>query len=287
MSSGTKRKTKATPKKTPDKVYEELVWEIYQALVDQSDVKNVTVQHDVTLTGKSGATHQIDVYWEFEVAGLVHRTCIECKHYGRKVEKTKVAAFSRVISDLEAKGIMVTTEGYQKGALLVAKADGIRLVQVNWIIRKITANITVKSATLVDLDPVFDPEAVRAMQEKHPGESLSAEVLVGREDKLFLLNADGTQAVSFHDLKTRILDRGTKAGPHIEPLSGLYLMTNKGPLLVKEVRCRVARWSHQHEALIASGEGIAKAMVKEIFEGGVEKFFHEDGTFTLEAEKNF
>jgi len=105
--------------------YEKLVRDLYQALMDQSQVKNVEVQHDVKLKGKSGERHQIDVHWKFEAAGVVYPTCIECRYFTSKIKKSHVAAFSRIVADIDgARGIMVTTVGYQSGALGMAKADG-------------------------------------------------------------------------------------------------------------------------------------------------------------------
>jgi len=63
--------------------YEELVQEIYQALLDGSSdkdkIESTLVQHNVVLQGKSGTSHQIDVYWEFEIAGIKYATIVEVK----------------------------------------------------------------------------------------------------------------------------------------------------------------------------------------------------------------
>ena len=51
--------------------YERFTQEIYQQLVDSDVVKATTVQHNVKLIGRSGQKHQIDVYWEYEIAGII------------------------------------------------------------------------------------------------------------------------------------------------------------------------------------------------------------------------
>ena len=48
------------------KPYEKLAQVVFQWIVNQSDVRNVVVRHDVTLQGKS-ISHQIDVYWKFAI----------------------------------------------------------------------------------------------------------------------------------------------------------------------------------------------------------------------------
>ncbi|MDQ3713282.1 MAG: hypothetical protein M3388_13830 [Acidobacteriota bacterium] len=52
--------------------YEILVQSIFQEIHNQESARNITVQRDVKLTGKSGITHQIDVFWEFEIGGIVY-----------------------------------------------------------------------------------------------------------------------------------------------------------------------------------------------------------------------
>jgi len=50
--------------------YEKLIRDIYDQILHLDGVKNVEVQHNVNLPGKSGAVHQIDVYWKFQRAGI-------------------------------------------------------------------------------------------------------------------------------------------------------------------------------------------------------------------------
>ena len=45
--------------------YETLVLEIFQTILDQDDVPNISVQRRITLQGKS-TEHEIDVYWKFQ-----------------------------------------------------------------------------------------------------------------------------------------------------------------------------------------------------------------------------
>ena len=90
-----------------------------------------SVHHNVKLKGKSGLEHQIDVCWEYEKDGIVHRVAIECKNYSYGVSIGKVRDFYGVISDLDnVKGIMVTTVGYQKGAKQFADFYGISLKEL-------------------------------------------------------------------------------------------------------------------------------------------------------------
>ncbi len=67
--------------------YEMLAQEIYQGLIDAQGIETIVVQHNVKLPGNSGQKHQIDVYWEYEIAGVRHKVAIECKNYNSTVKQ--------------------------------------------------------------------------------------------------------------------------------------------------------------------------------------------------------
>ena len=111
--------------------YERFTQEIYQQLVNLDVVRTTKVQHDVKLEGRSGQKHQIDVYWEYVIAGNKHRVAIECKNYNTLVPIGKVRDFKGVLDDLNGvNGIMVTKVGYQEGAKKYAQEYGISLKEL-------------------------------------------------------------------------------------------------------------------------------------------------------------
>lgn len=111
--------------------YELFAREVYEMLATYNGLESSSVQHNVKIKGKSGQEHQVDVYWEYEKYGAVHRVAIECKNYSYGVSIGKVRDFYGVISDLDnVKGIMVTTVGYQKGAKKFADHYGISLKEL-------------------------------------------------------------------------------------------------------------------------------------------------------------
>ena len=115
----------------PNTEYERFTQEIYQQLVNLDVVRTTTVQHDVKLEGRSGQKHQIDVYWEYEIAGNKHKVAIECKNYNKLVPIGKVRDFKGVLDDLNGvNGIMVTKVGYQEGAKKYAQEYGISLKEL-------------------------------------------------------------------------------------------------------------------------------------------------------------
>ena len=108
--------------------FEHFTQQVFQKLVKNDVLKPTTVQHNVKLKGKSGCEHQIDVYWEYEIAGNMHRVAIECKNFISLVPIGKVRDFFGVLHDLNnVRGIMVSSKGYQEGAKKFADFYGISL----------------------------------------------------------------------------------------------------------------------------------------------------------------
>lgn len=115
----------------PNTEFERFTQRVYQKLVNNDVLKPTIVQHNVKLKGKSGCEHQIDVYWEYEIAGNKHRVAIECKNYDSLVPIGKVRDFFGVIQDLNGvRGIMVSSQGYQEGAKKFADFYGISLKEL-------------------------------------------------------------------------------------------------------------------------------------------------------------
>lgn len=114
--------------KNTGKAHEQIVRAIFQAILDQEQVRNAVVKHDVKLEGKSGVHHQVDVYWEFSVGDLVYRTIVSCKDWpSSPVKKDHVLALRGVLDDIpgQPRGVIVSTSGFQEGAEVFANAYGI------------------------------------------------------------------------------------------------------------------------------------------------------------------
>lgn len=128
----------------PNTEFERFTQRIYQRLMNSEVLKPTLVRHNVKMIGKSGCEHQIDVYCEYEIDGIMHRMAIECKNYNSNVSIGKVREFLSVLQELEnVRGTMVTSKGYQKGAKKYADYYGIslkklRLPEWNEIIGSIT-----------------------------------------------------------------------------------------------------------------------------------------------------
>ena len=122
-------------KKNTGKTYEELVQEIYQAILDYENqdagYKRIEVQHNVELQGKTGNMHQIDVYWSFTLGGIEYKTLVEVKDWKSPVKKEQLHSFKSVLDDIPGspRGCFVSKSGFQKGAEIVARYHGIKLMK--------------------------------------------------------------------------------------------------------------------------------------------------------------
>lgn len=117
--------------------YELLTRSIYQEILDRDGTNTIDIKHNVSLCGRSGVEHQIDVYWEFKQAGIIHRVLIECKNYSSNLTLEKARNFFAVAHDIgNCVGIMVTRMGYQSGAAAFCRYYGLSLK----LLRKPTDN---------------------------------------------------------------------------------------------------------------------------------------------------
>ncbi|MEE8576846.1 MAG: restriction endonuclease [candidate division Zixibacteria bacterium] len=111
--------------------YEYFVQHIFDQIVNQNSVKTIKIQHNVILQGIK-ITHQIDVYWEFEVGGIKYSTVVQAKDWNQSVDQGELIKFKGVIDDIpsQPKGIFVTKTGFQTGAKDFAEKSGILLYEL-------------------------------------------------------------------------------------------------------------------------------------------------------------
>jgi len=111
--------------------YEHLARKIFDQIVNQNSVETIDVQHDVLLRGTK-TTHQIDVYWEFEIGGIKYATIVQAKDWARPVDQGELIKFKGVLDDIpgQPRGVFVTKTDYQKGAKEFADKSGIVLYEL-------------------------------------------------------------------------------------------------------------------------------------------------------------
>ncbi len=113
---------------------ESFVQYVYSRLLQLNNFKNSLVSTKVQIKGKSGATNEFDVYYEFKHLNLTCKVVIECKDWANPVSVKEVRDFHYKISDVgdaQIIGAMVSKSGYQQGAKEVADSAGIKLLTID------------------------------------------------------------------------------------------------------------------------------------------------------------
>lgn len=85
-----------------------------------------TIEQDARLPSRSGGRpRQIDILVRIPLPGMNEQLMVvDCKRYGKKVDKKDVEMFIGMVEDVGAPlGLLVTTNGYTKGAVARAKAE--------------------------------------------------------------------------------------------------------------------------------------------------------------------
>jgi hypothetical protein len=267
--------------------YEQLVRGIYQALHDADGLVTVDVRHNVKLQGRSGAKHQIDVYWEFEKAGEQHRVAVECKHYRNKVGIGEVRNFFGALTDLGGvKGIFVTTVGHTKGAATFAEEHDITLKEVraptpgDWHgrVRDVVTDIIGSSVRITKCNVNLDNGWLVEHGKTKEGEVLSLSLAVDN-DKMFVFNADGRATKSFLDLVQQLPRDFLEERQRIHR----YDFTD-GYLMVPDIgKVKVNFVEFNYDVLlttvtaVTAGEEIGRAIIKDVKTGAIRLYDRDGG----------
>jgi hypothetical protein len=105
-------------------------WGGFERLVAKlHDTGTVQVEHDVVLTGKSGAPRQCDVVIRHREGLYEHLIIVECKYWQDNVSRLHVDALATTVKDLKAsKGVIMTAKGFQSGAKTLAVHEGLNSI---------------------------------------------------------------------------------------------------------------------------------------------------------------
>nr|VFK57503.1 MAG: Restriction endonuclease [Candidatus Kentron sp. TUN]VFK65931.1 MAG: Restriction endonuclease [Candidatus Kentron sp. TUN] len=262
--------------------YEHLVSEILQGMIKYGGrenlrvehFENLRVEHNVSLVGRSGARHQIDVFWEFKVAGMTYRTCVECKNYSSAVKKSHVAAFSAILADIgNVNGIIATTGSFQKGAKLLAEHNYIRLVLVNNLLKTIHITMQMEYPNYSNLSLGFNQDSIREARTRNGLEKCDIESYsIGKHP---LLDASGNSVATFNTVLNR--HQKTEGRNRIENI-GLYLeIEGLGMVLLDSIDFDVSYAHLPPTEIIIESPNSAVAVIEEIVEDN-RHYLHNDGS---------
>ncbi len=106
--------------------FEQCAAALYQKLLG---LGRATVIQQRRLVGRSGATYRPDAAFTIDIPGTSLLVVLECKRKRRPVEVGEVRSFAEAVRDVGAsKGILVSSSGFQRGAVLHASNAGIALI---------------------------------------------------------------------------------------------------------------------------------------------------------------
>ena len=110
--------------------FEKYCFEILKAYAENEKLQDFKIAHDERIKTSDG-TYQIDISATFTVLNCTFKVLVECKKYKKSVERKVVAELRAKLNSIGAqKGIVISTAGFQKGAVEYARVHGIALIQV-------------------------------------------------------------------------------------------------------------------------------------------------------------
>jgi hypothetical protein len=111
--------------------YELVLQKIFKSMLAQ-DAANAVVERKKKLETTDGGTVEVDLYWEFKLAGVTHKVIVQAKDERNKIKQNELFAFHDVLENIpgQPRGVFVTRTGFQKGALKYAYSRGIGVATI-------------------------------------------------------------------------------------------------------------------------------------------------------------
>ena len=199
--------------------YEQFVRALQQALLDSEQFfnqKNIKIESNKKIVDNCGIEREFDLYWEYELAGFVYKTVIECKDYESKVSIEKIDALIGKTHDLpDLKAIFATKTGYQSGAKKKADLNKIDLLVVreqtdsdwtdkngNPLIREININLQiVQPAKTLGFSPILDGDWIKENTDINIEDKSKKSM---RNDRITIDDIDGDKKYTLLQLEERL-----------------------------------------------------------------------------------
>ncbi|MCF6807694.1 restriction endonuclease [Thiotrichales bacterium 19S9-12] len=210
--------------------YELFVAKLQEALLRSDEYysnKNINVEVRKRLKDKCGNFREFDIYWEFELGGIIYKNVIECKDYNKKISVEKIDAFIGKLSDMseDLTGIFATRVGYQLGAIRKAEhhKGKINLLRVreaaefDWVDLKgnnLVRSMTINSIMLLPARIInFTPKCDFAWYRKHI--NINAKVrdvmqVSGENKEIKINDLENSKKYSLYDLQLILHDEHKK-----------------------------------------------------------------------------
>jgi hypothetical protein len=265
----------------PNIEYEKLVAEIHQAMLNHDGFENLRVEHNVVIIGRSGAKHQIDVFWEFKAAGMIYRTCVECKNYRSAIKKSHVASFATILDDIgNANGVIATTTSYQQGAKLLAKDKNIRLVLVNYLLK--TVHITSHPRVQDFSNYVFRFNEIEVKKLMALRGLSVYDLEVNQPGNYPLMNVAGEAVTSFAQL---VRESNITEGHNVVTTAGIYYLSDLGLLPLESFEFNMRYIQMPPTENVIQVNEVSKAVLEDIVSNNIHHL-NDDGTVSMKIDSN-
>ncbi|MBM9576213.1 restriction endonuclease [Leptospira sp. 201903070] len=199
--------------------YEQFVAKIYNAILQSEDIvksKLIEIELNKRILDNSGILREFDIYWEYELGGLIYKTIIECKDYNSKIPIEKIDALVGKIRDFpDIKAVFATKEGYQSGAETKAAKNNIELLIIreqndsDWrdengepYIRSLMIELTtLMPVSILDFKPVID---LKWLKENTEYDEKTIPSIEGLNNQIFIIDNERNETYSLFDLQSRL-----------------------------------------------------------------------------------
>lgn len=112
--------------------FEKLAKKLFAKRLKKEFGCKIPVHHQKSYTSSAGNTYKVDIAYSFTLFDIQYLTLVECKYWNSSVTREKVGYFKSVLDELKAnKGIIVTTRGFQSGAITYAQSQNIGLIKIS------------------------------------------------------------------------------------------------------------------------------------------------------------
>ena len=263
--------------------YEEFVETLYRSLLDAEGFGTVEVERNKTdLKSSSGCAHQIDIFWEFKMAGQTYQTAIECKAYASAVSIGRVRDFYGVLADIPGlKGIVVSLFGFQSGAKRYAEHYNIDLKEIrrpteqDWEGR--VRNIRHRIIIIIPEIKSMRVDVTQTFLETLEAEEEIAFSFEGTNYDSLIVDSSGNHVASLEDIRLS-LPTDNQAAENLEetlPYSDCFYNSSDGrriPIDSVTVRYNV---NVEIEDANILGDEVAKAIMKDVRSGDIMLFDRE------------
>lgn len=233
--------------------YEEFVSRVYNAIIASESISNskiIQLELKKNIKDKSGIKREFDIYWEYELGGLLYKTIIECKDYNKKIPIEKIDALVGKLEDFpDFKAVFATKVGYQSGAERKAKTHNIELLIVreqndsDWIdedgshyLKSLMIELkTRNAASIIDFKPIVDLEWLK---DNTQYDKTSIPPIEGLNTEVFIINNKKGEKYSLFDLQHILSKDETNEFTENYEFEDCFIQTSKFKFKIKSYQVK-------------------------------------------------